>query len=178
MIRVAIAAALSVGLTACASTQFTKTPAPRGTADAGGAAYAVDISPTDRCEIRLTASVGGGLRETGLLFQEMLDSGCAIIWDGFMVSADAFYVPAAVKMSGGCYTANATWHPHMVSMLGLPFLPYEYATAWAQERVMIEPFKSRFENSFHRYNPITVAFYSNDEIRAMWPEFACQEKPQ
>lgn len=159
----AILALLAVSAaSACASTQYTKIPTRAGT--------------IDRCEYRLTASVGGDLRQTGLFYNKMLESGCAIIWDGFMVSADAFYVPAAVKASGGCYTANATWHPHMASIAGIPFLPYEHATAWAQESVMIEPFKSRFGNSFHRYNPVTVAFYSNDEIREMWPEYACKEE--
>lgn len=132
-------------------------------------------APGERCKIRLTSSLGSGdIRLTGLQYNRFLDTGCAIIWDGPMVSADAFYAPAAVIKSDGCYTEDASWLPHAASIGGL--IPYEFATAWLVERILPDPFKTRFENSFHRYNWITVAFYSNAEIRAMWPEYACEVK--
>ncbi len=127
----------------------------------------------ERCKIRLTASFGSGdIRLTGHQYNRLLDTGCAIVWDGPMVSADAFYAPAAVIKSDGCYTEDASWLPHAASFAGL--IPAEIATAWLVEKILPEPFKTRFENSFHRYNWITVAFYSNDEIREMWPEYACK----
>lgn len=126
-------------------------------------------------EIRLTGSAGAAdIRAAGLEYNALLATGKRVIWDGPMVSADAFYAPAAVIASGGCYTANATWHPHAASAFGL--FPHRGATEFLTEEVLPEPFRTVFRGSWHYYDHITLAIYTNADLRAIWPEYACEER--
>lgn len=125
--------------------------------------------------IRLESSLGAGdIRECGLLYRRLEARKKPIIWDGPMVSCDAFYAPAVVKRTGGCYTEAATWHPHAASSLGL--IPRRDATDFLTDRILPEPLRTVFKDSWHYYDYLTVAFYSNADLRAIWPEYACEEK--
>lgn len=126
--------------------------------------------------IHLTGSLGSGdVAASGRQYNKLLKKGKKIIWDGPMVSADAFYAPAAVAMSGGCYTQNATWHPHAASYFGIVpeyIIPGDQITAQLAS-LLPDAMQETFNASWHRYDPITVAFYSNDDLKAIWPEGAC-----
>lgn len=127
--------------------------------------------------IHLTGSLGSGdVAATGRQYNAMLAKGKRIVWDGSMVSADAFYAPAAVLASGGCYTDKATWHPHAASYFGfIPeyIIPGDPITAQLASLLPVT-MRETFNASWHRYDPITVALYSNEDLRNIWPEGACQ----
>lgn len=145
-----------------------------GIAATAGCTTLQHTDPADLDAIYLTGSAGAGdIRACGLQYRRLEAHGKPVIWDGPMVSCDAFYAPTVVVRTGGCYTDRATWHPHAASAFGL--FPHRGATDFLV-KLLPEPLRSVFLGSWHYYDHITIAIYGNAELRAIWPEFACDRK--
>lgn len=128
--------------------------------------------------IVLSGSIGSAsVFETGHQFNHLIDMGKPIIWDGPMISADAFYAPAAVKKTGGCYTSNATWHPHAASYFSIIpewIIPGDPLT---EQLASLLPAKmqSKFKRSWHRWDHVTIPFYGIRDLQELWPEGECKD---
>lgn len=131
-------------------------------------------------QVRLTGSLGtGDLFASAHAYEKMLASGKRIIWDGAMVSGDAFFAPAVVDRSGGCYTENASWHPHAASYFGI--IPEyvipgdDYMEGWLIP-LLPDKMGEAFSSSWHRWDPITIPSYTVADLYDLWPEGACLQE--
>jgi hypothetical protein len=144
MLRVALVAAL-LSSAACSTTLY---------------------SETDE-NVRLRFGGGGMLSSKKKTYESIRASGKQVVIDGHMISADAFF---AFSQPGACYTENAKFSPHSVSVLGL-YPRYDLTERYAN---MLPPkLRDWFKGHHSYYDWVGFPVVDYEQLKEIWPEGAC-----
>ena len=146
-LRLLLAAALAMALSACASTFYTE----RGNV------------------ITIHTGVGGAVRSIEARYARWLAQGRELVIDGHVISADAI---EAFSYPGACYTSRAIWSPHAYSAGGLYRLRGETERA---ARKLPPPLEEWFRGNMAFYDWIGFAVVKYRQLLEIWPAGACDQ---